>query len=138
MRCLQVLLGGQWLEGLKDRWLSFAEQASSPTFMLSGAATATAAVLLAFPFHSSFPDKVAKVSVLACSNLRIQSFGLSYMQPPMLLHLSRQHTLVHPCLYSTSMSSQLQYLRLALLCVLPCTWCGDYGTGISEFKVITI
>ena len=32
--------------------------------MLSGAALATAAVLLAFPFHSSFPDKIAKVSVL--------------------------------------------------------------------------
>ena len=50
------------MEGLRGRWLSFAEQASSPTSMLSGAATATAAVLLAFPFHSSFPDKVAKVS----------------------------------------------------------------------------
>lgn len=50
------------MEGLRGRWLSFAEQASSPTSMLSGAATATAAVLLAFPFHSSFPGKVAKVS----------------------------------------------------------------------------
>lgn len=59
---LQVLLGGQWMEGLRGRWLSFAEQASSPTSMLSGAATATAAVLLAFPLHSSFPDKIAKVS----------------------------------------------------------------------------
>ena len=58
----QVLLGGQWMEGLRGRWLSFAEQASSPTSMLSGAATATAAVLLAFPLHSSFPDKIATVS----------------------------------------------------------------------------
>lgn len=52
------------MEGLRGRWLSFAEQASSPTSMLSGAATATAAVLLAFPFHSSFPEKIAKVSLL--------------------------------------------------------------------------
>lgn len=50
------------MEGLRGRWLSFAEQASSPTSMLSGAATATAAVLLAFPLHSSFPDKIAAVS----------------------------------------------------------------------------
>jgi hypothetical protein len=58
---LQILLGGQWLDGLKTRWHSFAEQASLPSNMLSGAATATAAVLLTFPFHSSFPDKIAKV-----------------------------------------------------------------------------
>ncbi|KAL0043648.1 hypothetical protein WJX79_010854 [Trebouxia sp. C0005] len=57
----QMLLGGQWLDGLKTRWHSFAEQASSPSNMLSGAATATAAVLLTFPFHSSFPDKIAKI-----------------------------------------------------------------------------
>ncbi|KAL3146830.1 hypothetical protein ABBQ38_014805 [Trebouxia sp. C0009 RCD-2024] len=57
----KVLLGGQWMEGLRGRWLSFAEQASSPTSMLSGAATATAAVLLAFPLHSSFPDKIAAI-----------------------------------------------------------------------------
>ena len=63
---LQMLLGGQWLDGLKTQWHSFAEQASSPSNMLSGAATATAAVLLTFPFHSSFPDKIAKVQAAKC------------------------------------------------------------------------
>lgn len=62
------------MEGLRGRWLSFAEQASSPTSMLSGAATATAAVLLAFPFHSSFPDKIAKVSPSLCSYVSLRQW----------------------------------------------------------------
>lgn len=67
------------MEGLRGRWLSFAEQASSPTSMLSGAATATAAVLLAFPFHSSFPEKIAKVSLLAL-DLYFAAFSAQFRQ----------------------------------------------------------
>lgn len=81
----KLLFGGQWLENIKGSWHNFAEQASSPSNMLSGAVTATAAVLLAFPFHSSFPDKVSKIMAVrpddVSAEVWILSIALSSLVP---------------------------------------------------------
>lgn len=58
---LQALLGGDWADKVKAGWKNFSEQASAPSTLLSGAATATAAILLALPFNVSFPSNIAWV-----------------------------------------------------------------------------
>lgn len=58
----QVLTGRQLLEKATTFWKGFSQQAASPSTWLSGASTATAAVLLAFPFHSSFHSNISQVS----------------------------------------------------------------------------
>ena len=102
--------------------------------MLSGAATATAAVLLAFPFHSSFPDKIAKVSVLVISNLHMNMHSywksLNAVSHSATLSMLRHTQSALLLLLHNHVSLTVQYLHSALLLQL-CILCGISATAIS-------
>ncbi|KAL0038429.1 hypothetical protein WJX77_006189 [Trebouxia sp. C0004] len=115
----KVLLCGQWLEDLRERWLSFAEQASSPTSMLSGAATATAAVMLAFRFQSSFPDKIAKIMASRPNDVSVEvwllALALSRLLPA-TVYVGMTWRVLHMMKNGTRQSDQAVAV-IAALCV---------------------